>query len=365
MPAEVKIFSSLAEVDGAAWNACFRGELENYDYLLAVEQATLPDFIWRYVCVADGAKILAAAPAFLTDYHLDTTLDDGALRRAIRAIKKIVPGFLRLKLGSLGSPLMEHGKIGFHPDIHPEQKSALIKQLIQGFEQHAQAAGCKMLGIKDIPNAEMPAWQAPCAELGYTGLPGMPTGHVAISFASEDGYFKTLSRMARKDVRRKLRSQSDIRTEIRTDISDMKDQIYQLYLQTKTRSEFQFETLTADYFTAVLQHMPREAFYVLYFVGAELIGANLLLQNKTTLLDKFFCMSPRGRDHDLYFISWMENIRYAIAHGQTTYNSGQASPETKRHLGATIRPTQMLFRHISPIWNQVLKGAAPMFAMGD
>jgi predicted N-acyltransferase len=365
MTARVEIFSHLADIDRAAWNACFAHELENYDYLLTVERAALPDFTWRYVAVINGAKILAACPAFITDYHLDTTLDDGALRRAIRTIKKIAPGFLRLKLGSLGSSLMEYGKIGFHPDVPEREKPAFIKQLLVGFEQHARAMGCKMFGIKDIPTAQIPAWQLAITDLGYTGLPGMPAGKLDITFASEDGYFKTLSRMARKDVRRKLRARPEIRTEIRADITDVKEKIYELYLATKNRSEFQFETLTPEYFTEILKHMPQQAFYVLYYVGAELVGANLLLQNQTTLLDKFFCMSANGRAHHLYFISWVENIRYALAHGQRAYHSGQASPDTKRHLGCVMLETQMLFRHTSPALNQILKWIAPMFEMGE
>ena len=273
----------------------------------------------------DGATILAAMPAFLTDYHLDTTLDEGILRRVIRALKKIMPGFLRVKLASLGSSLTEYGKIGFHPDVLAAQKPVLIQQLMQAFEHNTNSAGYKLLGVKDIPVADMTLWQLACKDLGYTGLQGMPAGHLDILFESEDGYFKTLSRGARKDVRRKLRSQSAIRTEIRTDISDVKDKIYQLYLATKSRSEFQFEELTVDYFTQVLQQMPQQAFFVLYFHGAELLGANLLLQNKTTLLDKFFCMSSNGRTHHLYFISWIENIRYALAQGLKAYHSGQAS----------------------------------------
>src|SRR3954462_12554165 len=100
---EARVVGSLADVDRTAWDRLFPGVPERYDYLLAVEQAGLPDFQWRYVLVSEGDTLLAAAPAFLTSYGLETTLT-GTPRRVLEGARKLVPGALTLRLACLGSP---------------------------------------------------------------------------------------------------------------------------------------------------------------------------------------------------------------------------------------------------------------------
>jgi hypothetical protein len=58
---EARVVESLGEIGRAPWDSLFPGSLETYDYLLAVEQAGLPDFRWRYVTVSEGDSLLAAA----------------------------------------------------------------------------------------------------------------------------------------------------------------------------------------------------------------------------------------------------------------------------------------------------------------
>jgi hypothetical protein len=41
---EARVVESLGEIGRAPWDSLFPGSLETYDYLLAVEQAGLPDF---------------------------------------------------------------------------------------------------------------------------------------------------------------------------------------------------------------------------------------------------------------------------------------------------------------------------------
>ena len=52
----------------------FSGEVENYDYLLAIEESALASFSFRYLTVWSGNTLQAAAPMFLTHYSLDTTV---------------------------------------------------------------------------------------------------------------------------------------------------------------------------------------------------------------------------------------------------------------------------------------------------
>ncbi len=360
--AHVRVVESIRQVGAEAWNSCFVRELEAYHYLLAVEESAIAGFAWRYVLIEKHGQLLAAMPAFLTDYRLDTTLEKGALRRGIERMRALLPRFLTMKLACLGSPATESGVVGFHTSVSEAQKPELLAQLIEGFEHYAVAQGYKLLGIKDIGAQHKGLWHqaAPC----YTAIDGLATAHLDINFASVDEYLERLSKDTRKDMRRKLKAAHHIRVEERTNIDDVLPRVLQLYRETKARSEFEFEELTEAYFRGVLAHMNGGAFCTLYWQGEQLLAANLMLRDEHKLLDKFFCMDgAEGRKHNIYFLSWFYNLRYCIEHRIAHYQSGQACYANKLRLKSYLNPNAMLFRHANPVIGGVLRLIAPLLAM--
>jgi predicted N-acyltransferase len=358
---QARVVDSIRAIGADAWNACFPGELEDYHYLLAVERAGIAGFEWRYAIVEENGQVVAAMPAFLTDYHLETTLDDGGFRRTVRSLRRRFPRFFAVKLACLGSPETECGLAGFHPGIPEARKAELLAHLLSCFEGHALSQGCTLIGIKDVPAQHKALWNA--AAPGYSAIPGMATARLSIDFKTVDEYLARLSKRSRKDMRRKLKSREDIRVEQRTEIDDVLPQVLDLYLDTKRRSEFQFEELTAAYFSGVLEHMKGRAFCTLYFHDTTLLAANLMLKDENTLLDKFFCMNgEKGRSHNLYFLSWFYNLECCLKYGIAHYQSGQACYGNKLRLKSVLHPNWMLFRHRNPVVNRMLALVAPVLS---
>ncbi|MCH5735272.1 hypothetical protein MMB01_23815, partial [Salmonella enterica] len=91
--------------------------------------------------VVENGRLLAAMPAFLTDYQLDTTLEEGRLRQFLRRIRQTYSRLLTLKLACLGSPCTENGVTGFHPDLPEQRKAELFSLVLSGFEHYAKANG--------------------------------------------------------------------------------------------------------------------------------------------------------------------------------------------------------------------------------
>jgi len=359
---EVRVARSIHEVGRGAWDACFEGRLEAYDYLAAVEAAALPGFEQRYVAVVRAGRVLAAAPIFITDYPLDTTLN-GARRRLVRELRRIAPRALTLRLACLGSPCTEDVGAGFAPQATPAHRAHLLTALTAAFEREAAQAGCWLLGVKDAPEPQAELWRALADQRGYQAVPGLPGAELAIDFADMDGYLARLSPGVRRDMRRKLRTLERLRIAISDDLGGLEGRVLELYRQTRARSELQFEELNEAYFTGVLRAMPGRAFCVLYFADDELIGVNLLLQDGETLLDKFFCMeSVRGPAHSLWFISWFTNVRLCLERGLRLYRSGQGAYADKLRLGCRLVGAQMYYRHRRPLFDRALKWAAPRLA---
>lgn len=55
LPFHIEVLNGIESVGREAWDACFPGEPERFDYLLAVEHAGLPGFDWFYLIAKDAA----------------------------------------------------------------------------------------------------------------------------------------------------------------------------------------------------------------------------------------------------------------------------------------------------------------------
>lgn len=363
--AEWRVFDSLHDIDSRQWNACFPGEVENYDYLLAVERSALVGFSFRYLTAWSGSVLRCAVPMFLTPYSLDTTLQ-GIGKKLTSGFKRAFPKLLTLNLACIGSPCTECGQIGFNPRLEEQKRAPLLAAMLAYFENYAAEQACPLIGIKDISAPLQQRFGNQFRHSKFSAMPGMPTASLDIDFSSTDEYLGRLSSGTRKDMRRKLRSLDRLRVDYRTHIDDVLPEIMMLYHDTRNRSAWQFEELTEGYFQGVLRLMPKRSFCTLYYADDQLLAANLLIHDQQTLIDKFFCMDgDRGREYNLYFLSWFANIGYCLEHGLTRYQSGQAYYENKLRLGSRLTGNAIYFKHRNGLAQSFLKFAAPLLGADE
>lgn len=347
---EVATLDSIAGVEPSHWNRLIfdsgsSGELEDWSYYHAVERAGLPDFRYLYFVIRDGARLLAAAPAFLTDYRLDTTVQ-GGLKRATGATAKWFPRLLRIPMLALGSPATERCRVGFDPDATSAQRAQWLDAIIAQLEAIAARDKLGMLAIKDAAANDDGLWRRVCPRHGLRALPGLPGATLTLPYRGLDGYLASLGAATRKDLRRKQRAASGLTIQWRTDLDSIRDEVQRLYRATMTHGEFRFEELTPAYFDNVLRDMPGRAFCVTYSEGDSLLAFNLVLCNRERLLDKFLGMDYAAMDrYNLYHASWLENVRHCIAHGIPVYESGQGLHREKARLGSALHANNLWYRH--------------------
>jgi len=356
------VASSIEEFEPAEWNRLFPGELEDWSYYLATERARLAGFAWLYFGVRVGSELRAVVPAFITEYRLDTTLE-GRLRTLVGSLARAVPSLLSLRMLSLGSPVGETCHIGFAPDSAPDERLRMLEAILDSCETQAERHGVRLLAVKDAGEAQagpcdQALWEHALTARGMRQQPGLATAALALPYTSLDEYLATLSRATRKDLRRKLRARSALRIEWRRDLRGIRDEVARLYRNTLERAEMQFEELTADYFESVLAELDQRASCVCYWLGETLVAFNLVLHDGDRLIDKYIGMDYRhARAFNLYYMSWLENVRYAIEHGIRVYQSGQGLPREKLRLGSTLSPNWLWYRHRNRLIDRTMKAA--------
>ena len=226
----------------------------------------------------------------------------------------------------------------------------------------------RLLILKDIPDQSpllTKTEQAAAAELteackqaGFILIAGQALAYLSIDFESQDEYLSRLSYARRKDIRRKMRTRADLRIEMihtgceRLNNAAFLNELYDLYLNVYMQSDIHFDKLTAEFFAAVFKDQSLDGHLFLYYSADTLIGFNLCFVHNGMLIDKYVGFRyPAARTYNLYFVSWMENLAFALSQKLTHYIAGWTDPEIKAYLGAKFTFT----RHAVYVRNPLLR----------
>jgi hypothetical protein len=167
-------------------------------------------------------------------------------------------------------------------------------------------------------------------------------------------FLDRFSKGAKKELRRKMRASREVTVIRSRTIAPYLDRIYKLYRETVARSPLAFGAHNRLFFEKICERVPG-AEYTLYFVQEELAAFNLLVVKEEAMVDKYFCMDYRlGRTYNMYVLSWLENVRTCVERKIPLYYAGQGAEKTKAHLGATLIPSFVLFKHQQPVIDRLL-----------
>ena len=362
---DARILPGVRAIPRDAWDALFPGDAEGWAYYNACESSPPPAFTFEAIGVYRGDALIAAAPIFRLIYRLDTPLQ-GKWRALGDWLADMFPRYVKLPVMGLGSPLADRCHIGFSPTLTPEQRRVAGTVLLAGLEAHAVAENVEILALKDLADRDVPAIDAALDAARFTRVGSLPVAVLDLTpFKTEDAYLASLSPATRKDIRRKLKGASAIRIEERHDIADVEARIVALYDSTRGQSGFDygdFERLSPEYFRDVVSSLGDRAVTLLYWLDDQLIGFNLCFVEQGRMIDKFIGMQyPVAREHNLYVLSWMTNVRYCLAHGIALMQTGQTAYSSKLRFGSRLDKLWLAYRHRRPFWNWVFaRGGALM-----
>jgi predicted N-acyltransferase len=288
------------------------------------------------------------APAFSAPFDLLTTVEP-ALRRTIDRwpFARRWRRFLHANTCFIGTTVSEYALLS--DAAAPERQ---VRDLLV-----AVAPRYPFLIIKDLPMEATLVGDAAfafsrrladlCREAGFVLVGGQALAYVPIDFASTDEFLATLSHTRRKNLRRKLRSASQLTVEeIPTGDTYFSNEarlseLYELYMNVYRQSEIHFDLLTPAFFRAVLQDRSTAGLVFTYRVDGALIAFNFCVRQGAMLIDKYVGFAyPQSRHYNLYAVSWFHNLEYALAHGLRYYVAGWTDPEIKRELGARFTFTE-------------------------
>lgn len=348
---QARILAGIADIASAAWDACLPGEAECHAYYSACDAVASETGIglrMAAACAEDKGEVVAVAPFFRLNYRLDTPLQ-GKLRSFGDALFRHMPGLVTLKLLCVGSPYAERCHLGFSPKLDAAGRRAAFQALAAALEQQAVEEGAHLVVWKDLAPAEEDGFAGLLKQAGFARLGSLPVALLDLPFADEATYLASLSAATRKDIKRKLAKAGEVRIAFHTDIAGLEHEITALYEATRAESGLDYgelEVLSPGYFGAVSRALGERAVFVLYWIGEELAAFNLLLVEPDRVIDKFLGMRyPLAREHNLYAVSWMANVRFCLERGIHKLQSGQTAYASKLRFGSRLVPSTLHVRH--------------------
>ena len=325
-----------------------------------------PGLIQHFMhCPPEGFETVVSTigqPGFRVKFDLLTTVDAGTLRfvNALPAAG-LVRRMLTWRTLFWGTTVTEYLPVPSQVD-----GPASVESMLTTWRRSS-----RLCVLKDIPNQSPLLTDAErvaaaelidaCKNTGFILIAGQALAYVPIDFENVGEYLSRFSSVRRKNIRRKMRARADIQTETmktgceRLNNAEFLNELYELYLNVYKQSEIHFDKLTPEFFSAVFKDPSLDGYLFLYCSAGQLIGFNLCFVHNGMLIDKYIGFRyPAAREHNLYFVSWMENLAFALSRKLRHYVAGWTDPEIKATLGAKFTFTQHAVYVRNPVLRRIL-----------
>lgn len=362
---DTKVHSTIAEIPRAEWLSLFPHSPKSWDYYRAIE--AIPDYCFKFgaVTVRRGGVLVGAAPLFQVDYRLDQPFGN-SLRGVGGWLDRHLPSWINMPIVGLGSPLSEECHIGLVADAGTTQRLEVLRALLQAVAEHAAGIGTRVLALKDVREADRAVWAEELAAAGYSQITSLPVARLSLPFDSFDDYLASLSPKMRQDLRRKLRQSADIRVEYRDSLNGIEAETEEMVAATRARRKTSYDTfdeIPRGYFRAVMDGLGGAARLQLLWDGDTLGAVNLFIDEGERVSGKFVGMRyPIARERNLYFLNWVEMIRYCIANAKRELNVGQASYALKVRFGCKLHRSYIYHQHTGVVRGPVFRMLSPYAA---
>ena len=357
----VSVVDRIAEEDRPAFEFGLRRCALDHRYYEITQSALGSQFEHLYLVLKDGAGTTRAVQPFLLVRQDMVVGTPGVVRRAVEAVRKFVPSFLKL-------PMIMVGCSAGEGDIASDSGSGDIGWTVNGLKEVlvsvGKALGAWMIVFKDYPKSYRSSLDL-LATAGFTRVPSMPATGMELNFQDFEGYLNTrLSHAMRKNLRRKFRksaSGTPIDFEVVTDITPYAQEVLPLYQAVYQRAAQKFEELNLVYLSDLGKKMPDRSRFLLWRIEGRIVAFASCIVHDGVLRDNYIGLDYSiALDRHLYFVTWRDTVTWAIENGYRFYHSAPLNYDPKLHFRMELEPLDLYVRAPSSPFNFLLRRLLPV-----
>lgn len=351
----VEVRDLLNPVTPEEWALLFPDSPNTYETIGLLQRSGIKEFELHSILVRRDERPALLLPLFQTEYFLGSTVA-GDMKAAANLLDRFFPRLLRMRLLRVGIVDQQWGEVGFDRALSFSDLNHAWDLALQALEMFCTAHGIGLIAFTEFTPES--GSMLPLEKLAdFTIADGAPFIQIPVAFPTVEAYLMSLPKDTRHFLRRSVRKSYPVKTIRTRDPEPWLDDIYRLYLMQVERSELNLNgTQNRRYFQDACKIDP-SAEYFLYVLEQQLIGFELVCRLPGCLLSKFVAIDQGpGREHNLYFRSWMELVSYCIENGTPMIDLGCTGEELKTKLGdPVIIPSYVMFKHRAPVINSLVK----------
>lgn len=345
-PEQNKTISALdttaRQIDAGAWNRLISARPEDHAYFCGCENANHNGLELGARIVRRGDEIVAACPTFTARFDVP-----------------LVGLQLPVAISGIGSPFTDACPIGLAPELDEAERAAALAALLVAPRSRTPMKGLPMIVVKDI-TGEMDQWLRPHAHrLGFARVPTLPRSEFSVDFTSIDHYLAGLARSDRKYLKHAAKRADGVTVERIADPGPLQAEFYALYCEQQQRADVDsgiFDAIAPDLFATIAHAKPETTQIFVYRVDGVLAGFAFCIFDAQSLAAKYVGFKqPFGKEKKLYFLNWMEILRFCLERGIGAIHVGQNSYPTKVMLGCKLSPNWIYYRHPGAITNLLVR----------
>jgi predicted N-acyltransferase len=357
LPLRIRQVARLDDVSAEEWDgvAAPRDVQTTHRFVKLCQDSGIEGADYRHLLAygADGGLVAVATLSHMT-VSLDL-LSPRSVRAAIRGLRRVRPGLLRLPVVIGGLPVsFGRSCLAIRSCVDAETVVAAIAGAAEGF---AVEKGASLVCFKEFTPEEDQRLGS-LVRRGYVRAASLPSCSVAeLSWPSFGAYLAAMRAGYRRQALATLRRREAAHLTVRTvdDFGEWCPRLFALYEQVMERAEFRLERLNLEFFRRLNRDLPGESAALLLESDGALVAAAVVLKGGggfTFLLAGLDY--ERHRSCQAYPNLVLGVVAEAIRSGARRLELGQTSYALKGRLGGSLVPRTLYLRSRSAVGQAAL-----------
>jgi hypothetical protein len=337
-----KLYNSLCSISHDDWERLYPEYPDSVEIIKLIQDSGFEGFDLYSIVISLDNKPIIHMPLFKTSYNISNFLS-GWVQKVINKAGIFLPKIFRPTVLGVGFVESEWSQIGVDQDISKSILDEGWDLALKSLETLSGQINANIVSFINF-NAES-IMNLPLSKMDkYSSILITPYAVLNLDYENLEEYTASLSKKMYKYIDRKTRIADSIRVINTRDPSKWIDEIYEQYLFMVSKSEIEFAVHSKYYFENICKYS-QDTGYLLFFAEDKLLGFKLFTHRKGILVDKYLGMNPDiALKYNLFFISWMEIIKYCISKGIKACLQGPTGENVKRELGCKLIPGLVIFK---------------------
>ncbi|HKY31019.1 MAG TPA: GNAT family N-acetyltransferase [Candidatus Polarisedimenticolia bacterium] len=355
----VHAHNDIAGVDPREWDALLEPDdvQATHRFIGVCQRSGVADAAYRHITVHERGQLLAAATFCRMQVPLDL-LSTGAVRGAIRAVRRWRRGFFRVPVAFCGLPVsFGQSCLRLRPGT---DAPALTGLMARELESWAQSSGAAVACFKEFAPQEQPVVET-LTQAGYFRAASLPSCSLAIAWDTFEEYLDAMRAGYRRQTLASLRARDRLGLTVRLVPAWEADvaRIFPLYEQVVDRAPFQLERLNQGFFQRLAADLGGQTSALLVERDGALLAAAVLLHAPGALTFLLAGIDyAHHRQSQAYLTLVTEVVAEAIRRGSTRLELGQTTYELKQRLGAELSGRSLYIKCPNPVVGLTLRVAS-------